>query len=55
MSEVKLRKKEQAANCIPFCKCTGSLQDKSMLPTRSQTSLMMSMPMRMASSFIGIR
>ena len=55
VSEVKLRKKKQAANCIPFCKCTGSLQDRSMLPVRNQTSLMMSIPMRMASSFIGIR
>ena len=51
--EVKLER--QAANCIPFCKCTGSLQDRSMLPVRNQTSLMMSIPMRMASSFIGIR
>ena len=65
VSEVKLRKKKQAANCIPFCKSTGSpeekksrtgsLQDRSMLPVRNQTSLMMSIPMRMASSFIGIR
>ncbi len=56
MSEVKLRKKKkQAANCISFCKCTGSLQDRSMLPVRNQTSLMMSIPMCMASSFIGIR
>ena len=55
MSEVKLRKKKQAANSISFCKCTGSLQDRSMLPVRNQTSLMMSIPMRMASSFIGIR
>ena len=55
MSEVKLRKKKQSANCISFCKCTGSLQDRSMLPVRNQTSLMMSIPMRMASSFIGIR
>lgn len=29
VSEVKLRKKKQAANCISFCKCTGSLQDRS--------------------------
>lgn len=35
VSEVKLRKKKQAANCIPFCKCTGSLQDRSMLPVRN--------------------
>ncbi len=53
--EVKLRRKKKAANCISFCKCTGSLQDRSMLLVRSQTSLMMSIPMRMASSFIGIR
>lgn len=55
VSEVKLLKKKQAANCISFCKCTGSLQDRSMLPVRNQTSLIMSIPMRMASSFIGIR
>lgn len=55
VSEVKLRKKKQTANCISFCKCTGSLQDRSMLPVRNQTSLIMSIPMRMASSFIGIR
>ena len=55
LSEVKFCKMKQAANCIPFCKCTGSLQDRSMLPVRNQTSLMMSIPMRMASSFIGIR
>jgi hypothetical protein len=55
VSEVKLRKKKQAANYISFCKCTGNLQDRSMLPVRNQTSLMMSIPMRMASSFIGIR
>ena len=55
VSEVKLRKKKQAANYISFCKCTGSLQDRSMLPVRNQTSLMMSIPMCMASSFIGIR
>lgn len=53
--EVKLRRKKKAANCISFCKCTGSLQDRSMLLVRNQTSLMMSIPIRMASSFIGIR
>ena len=46
VSEVKLRKKKQAANCISFCKCI-ELQDRSMLPVRNQTSLMMSIPMRM--------
>lgn len=55
VSEAKLLKKKQAANCISSCKCTGSLQDRSMFPVRNQTSLMMSIPMRMASSFIGIR
>lgn len=53
--DVKSWKKKQAANCISFCKCTGSLQDRSMFPVRNQTSLIMSIPMRMASSFIGIR
>lgn len=55
ISEAKLRKKKQAANCISFCKCTGSLQDRSMFPVKDQTSLMMSIPICMASSFIGIR
>lgn len=55
ISEAKLRKKKQAANRISFCKCTGSLQDRSMFPVKDQTSLMMSIPICMASSFIGIR
>ena len=55
MLEVKLWKKKQAANRISIYKCAGSLQDRSMLPVRNQTSLMMSIPICMASSFIGIR
>ena len=55
MFEVKLWKKKQAANRNSFCKCPGSLSYRSTLPVRNQTSLMMSIPICMASSFIGIR
>lgn len=39
ISEAKLRKKKQAANCISFCKCTGSLQDRSMFPVKESDFL----------------